>query len=263
MTRRGFIRGAAGAAAAVLGATGARAQSGQNPRRFLAPTAYIDSTEPTVAAHAARLTAGLETNRDKALALFAFVRDEIPFGFAGGFWAQKASDVLAAGRGYCNTKSTLFVALLRASGVPARQVFVEIHASVLHGIIDAGTPYLDHSYTEVFLDGAWRATDAYIVDAALFEPAQRRVRAEERLMGYGVHATGTVRWDGHEPAFAQYNVLDPRPLGSQRWGVYADVGDFYRHADDPWNRQNALVRAGFGLLASGANRRIDAIRRGA
>jgi hypothetical protein len=45
-------------------------------------------------------------------------------------------------------------ALRRATrgGRPARQVVVDIHADVLLGLIDPGTPCVNHSHTEIHLD---------------------------------------------------------------------------------------------------------------
>ncbi len=231
-----------------------------HPEHWLGVTRHIDHQNQRVRAVADAVTAGCATDTGKALALFGFVRQQIRFGFSTGFWDNKASDVLACGVGYCNTKSTLFTALLRASGIPARQVFVDIHASVLEGLLNPGTPYVDHSYVEVFLNNRWIATDAYIVDDALFAPAQRRLRREGQLMGYGVHATGTTQWDGEAPAFAQFNMNDPRPISTRHWGPFEDVADFYRRADEPWNRLNPLLRAAMGLFAAGANRKAQRIR---
>jgi transglutaminase-like putative cysteine protease len=227
---------------------------------YLQPTSYIDTDHSAIIAVVDDVTREATTMRQSALALFEFVR-AIPFGFAAGFWDNKASDVLRAGRGYCNTKSTLFVALLRAAGVPARQQFVEIDSAVLFGILDPGTAMVDHSYVEVLLDGQWIATDAYIVDPALFAAAQRRLAADNRLLGYSAHATGSNEWDGVSPSFSQYNMLDPRPIGSKRWGVFADVGDFYARVGDTHNRLNAFMRAGVGLITAPANRRADVLRR--
>ena len=137
---------------------------------------------------------------------------------------------------------------------------MDIDAAVLHGILDPGTPYVDHSYVEVFLNDAWVATDAYIVDAALFQAAQSRVLREQRLLGYGVHATGTAKWDGQTPAFSQFNRLDQRPIGMHQWGVFQDVADFYRQIRKPWNRLNPLLRVAMGTLSASANARIEAIR---
>ncbi len=226
---------------------------------FLLPTRHIDSDHPAVIS-AMRTAVGAAVDpREKAIKVFAFVR-AIPFGFASGFWDNKASDVLRAGRGYCNTKSTLFIALLRAAGIAARQQFVEIDAAVLHGILDPGTAMVDHSYVEVLLDGRWVATDAYIVDPPLFAAAQRRLSAENRLLGYSSHATGSNDWDGVSPSFSQYNMLDPRPIGTKRWGVFADVGDFYARVPDTHNRLNPILRAGVGLLTGSANNRASVLR---
>jgi transglutaminase-like putative cysteine protease len=231
-----------------------------DPSDWLGETRHIDTSSRLVKETSASLTARLASPRNKALAIFAHVRDTIRFGFATGFWDNRASDVLAEGHGYCNTKSTALVALLRASGIPARQVFVDIDASVLHGILDPGSPYVDHSYAEIFLNDDWIKTDAYIVDPALFRAAQEKAVREQRLMAYGVHSTGNNEWDGLSPSFSQFNMLDRRPISTRNWGVYADVADFYRNADRTWNRLNPVLRASMGSLARGANRRAEALR---
>ena len=231
-----------------------------DPADWLKTTALIDVDHPNIQDASQILTAGRMTDHEKALAIFSFVRDEVRFGFTRGFWDNRASDVMASRVGYCNTKSTLFIALLRAAKIPARQVFVDIDRNVLFGILNPGTPYVDHSYVEVFLDDAWIATDAYIVDARLFRPAQALTRQEKRLLGYGVHATGQMEWDGKSPAFSQFNMLDPRPLSTRHWGLYQDVADFYRRADGVWNRLNPILRAGMGTLASSANRNAERLR---
>jgi len=263
MTRRKIAQAALLPLALPLLATPAPAATrpSDDPANYLHPTAYLDFGHPHVREAAGDIAGQGMSDADAARAIFRFVRDEIAFGFSGGFWNNTASEVLRSGRGYCNTKSTLFVALLRARGIPARQVFVDIRTSVLHGIISPGTPYVDHSYSEVHLDGAWRATDAYITDPDLFAAAQPRILREGRVMGYGVHATGSNDWDGESPSFAQFNMLDERPISTRTFGVFDDVGDFYTRADAPWNRLNMLARTAFGVLAGGANARADAIRR--
>lgn len=223
------------------------------------PTRYVDFDRKDVRAASMSAVGRATGPRDRALAIFEFVRN-IPFGFSAGFWDNKASDVLRSRRGYCNTKSTLFVAMLRSVGVPARQQFVEIDARILHGILDPGTTMVDHSYVEVLLDGEWIATDAYIVDPPLFAVARDRLRRENRLLGYGAHATGSNEWDGQSPSFSQYNMLDARPIGVKKWGVFADIGDFYARADGTHNRLNPILRAGIGLLTASANGRAEKLR---
>jgi transglutaminase-like putative cysteine protease len=225
-------------------------------------TAHINHDHPGIMAAARPILAQHTHPRDRALACFVLVRDQIKFGFSAGFWDVKASDVLARGIGFCNNKSTLFVALARACGLQARQVFVDINADVLGGLLNPGTPYVDHSYAEIWIEGAWRATDAYIVDPPMFAAAQKRLNATGGLMGFGVHATGVNTWDGLVPTFSQFNINDPRPIGTRVWGPYRDVADFYARADRPWNKLNGVMRAGVGLLAAGANAKAEALRRG-
>jgi hypothetical protein len=256
VTRRAILAGGAFAAWSQSMAVSA------DPAQFLKPTRHLDFGSGRVQTAIKSAIAGATTHEAKALSIFSYVRDRVPFGFAAGFWDQSASDVLRHGRGYCNTKSTLFVAMLRGAGVPARQVFVDIHTSVLDGVLSPGTPYVDHSYAEVFLAGRWCATDAYIIDAALFPTAQERARREGRVMGYGVHVTGTNAWNGFDPSFSQYNVIDPRPLGTRNWGVFEDVGDFYARTPEAWNRLNPLLRASVGAFTRGANAALDAMRAG-
>lgn len=263
MSKRDFVLAAmALTVLPVLPSTARAAMKSDDPADHLHATRYLNFQHPRVRDAAVAIRPAGKTDRDVARAVFAFVRDEIKFGFAGGFWNNTAADVLKDRRGYCNTKSTLFVALMRARGIPARQVFADIHASVLDGIISPGTPYVDHSYCEVFLDGAWRATDAYIVDPELFTAAQPRLEKENRLMGYGVHVTGTNTWDGIAPSFSQYNILDDRPISTRTFGVFEDVGDFYATAKSPWNRLNGIARTAFGLFTDGPNGRAEALRRG-
>ena len=259
-TRRSLLTAGIGGLGLGLWSSRAQAQTEDDPARWLGGTRFINTDHRDIQSVSETLRSNSNHALDYAQNVFAFVRDEIKFGFTSGFWHNTASEVLNSRLGYCNTKSTLFMALLRSGGIPARQVFVDIHKDVLRGLIDPGTPYVDHSYVEVFLNDQWVATDAYIVDQALFEPAQTRLIEEGRILGYGVHQTGSNTWSGSSPSFSQFNILDDRTIGTRHWGVFADVEDFYARAEAPWNRLNPILRSGFGVFASQANRRADAIR---
>lgn len=75
----------------------------------LTRTILVDSDQPVAMAITRRVIAGADTPRMQAIAMHYYVRDEIRFGWAPAFHAQRASEVLASGMGYRNTKSTLFV----------------------------------------------------------------------------------------------------------------------------------------------------------
>lgn len=227
----------------------------------LAATALIDSDADPIRDASRQLTADRSGQRERALAIFRFVRDEIRFGFNAGFYEMKASDVLAARRGFCNNQSTLFVALLRAAGIRARSVFVDLRADILSGVVDPGTPYVDHSFVEVDLPGGWVATDAYIVDPALHRAASARLREEGRLMGYGVHANGRPDWNGRDPSFVQFVDDGSQTITSRRYGVHADVEAFYKAHPEAWNRLTLPARLIFPFAAMAANRSLDRLRR--
>jgi hypothetical protein len=236
--------------------------SADDPSRFLAPTPVIDADHPAVVRLAAELTAGAEGDRERAIRLHDFVRDEIRFGWQNEFYEVRASEVLAARVGYCHTKSSLFVALLRAAGVPARPHFVDLDARLLAGLIDPGTPFVDHSYAEVWLGGRWVLTDSYIVDPPMFRTAHVRLRAEGRRYGYGVHADGTDRWDGIQDAFSQFIRTSADDQFSRTdSGVHADVVAFYRDRPAAWNPRTRLLRVIGGVAFPNANRAVERIRR--
>ena len=164
----------------------------------------IDADHPELQRLAAELTAGAEDDRSAAVAIHAFVRDAVPFGFTSDFYELRASEVIGVGEGYCHTKGTLFVALLRAAQIPARQHFLDTRAELLDGITSPSTPYVDHSYVEVWLGGRWVGVDSYILDSEFFEAANARLRAEQRLIGYGAHVGGVLEWDGIRDSFSQF-----------------------------------------------------------
>ncbi len=219
----------------------------------------VDATDPAIAALSSQLVRGIATARERAVAIHDYVRDRIAFGYTAHAYALSAADVQVAGIGYSLTKSALFVALLRAAGIEARLQFADIDARLLHGLIDFHTPYVDHCYTEVLLGGAWVPTDSYVVDRALWEPAQRALRASRRQLGFGVHIDGQTDWDGRSPAFAQLVVDDPQ-LTRVRWGSFSDAAAFYGATPAAWNRQTPMTRVTFPLAAVTANEAANALR---
>ena len=230
-----------------------------NSAPYLTATPYINTGHPEILAAAERATDGGRTDIERAVRLHDLVRD-IPFGWAPAFDEQTAAEVLGSGIGFCNTKSTLFAALLRASGIPARIHFVSISRRTLRGLITPPQAYVDHSYTEVLLDGRWIATDSYNVDATLLRAAKARLRAENARIGYGVHSNGTCQWDGRSDAFSQFVADGSVPdLSDADFGIHADIGSFHASGMGR-NRPNPISRVAIRLLVLGANRRVRRLR---
>jgi transglutaminase-like putative cysteine protease len=71
----------------------------------------------------------------------------------------KASTVLREGEGYCVPKACAFVALCRASDLPARLAFADVTnhlASPRTLELMGGELFAWHGYAEVLIDGRWK-----------------------------------------------------------------------------------------------------------
>ena len=157
-----------------------------------------------------QVVVGTATEREKAIALHNYVRENVKFGFNKYFDAAQPDYTLACGQGHCNPKSRLMVALFRAAGLEGHQHFVVIPKEILKGAIPASRYWmipaeLSHSYVEVKVEGTWCAIDSYIVDTALLRAAQARLAKEGRSLGYGVRVNSTNVWDGQSNAFSQFD----------------------------------------------------------
>jgi len=136
---------------------------------YLANTLIIDSANNSIIELAESLTKGLTSDRDKAITLFYFVRDQIKFNpYSPGEQLEynKASVVLERGHGFCYQKAILLVALARAAGIPARLHFSTIRnhrlsKEFLRRMFGSNI-LVSHGYAELYLDYKWvGATPAY------------------------------------------------------------------------------------------------------
>src|SRR5215213_3017704 len=139
-----------------------------NLRLFLSPAEFIDSDHPAIQAEARKTAAGAVGAVDAARRLYLFVRDAIrydPYVDYTDPETFRASSVLAAGRGYCVGKASLYCALARAAGIPARLGLADVknHLATPKLLEEVGTDvFAFHGYTELFLDGAWvKATPTF------------------------------------------------------------------------------------------------------
>src|SRR6516164_8167260 len=90
---------------------------------YLHSTPFIDSSNPAIVEFAQSVLGNAETAKEKALALYGAVRDQIQYDPYIDFSNPaefRASDVLRAGKGFCVGKSSLLTAAARAAGIPAR-----------------------------------------------------------------------------------------------------------------------------------------------
>jgi transglutaminase-like putative cysteine protease len=139
-----------------------------DPARFLAPTAFLDSDAPGVVAFAREVCTGEADETAKAVRLYYAVRDRITYTPYGEFRSPetyRASACLARGAGFCVAKAALLAAAARAAGIPARVGFADVrnHLSTprLRALM-GGDVFYYHGYAEVHLRGRWlKATPAF------------------------------------------------------------------------------------------------------
>lgn len=137
-------------------------------QEYLKPTWTIDSDHPEVIAYAERVTAGLSTAREKAVALYYAVRDLVMYDMMVEHFSRevfKASHCLHAKRTFCIPKAVLLAACARAVGIPSRLGFADVtnHLATPKMLEMLGGDYFAfHGYTDLYIDGKWvKATPAF------------------------------------------------------------------------------------------------------
>ena len=229
------------------------------PSDWLGATRLLDLEDSKLRLRVLRITQLAQTDTQKAVLIHDYVKS-LPFGCVVGFDHISASRVLRNGKGDCHTKGTLFVAMLRSAGIPARLRFVTLPGDFLHGIIDLGQSTITHAVGEVYLQSRWLQTDTYVTDSLLESQAVQRLALEGRVLGCGIHARGNRFWNAQQDAHGQYVASDPASLPSHDWGVAHDPEYFYSHQSHPQLGMGWLTRGKWMLAARVVNRRVIGLR---
>ena len=169
---------------------------------FLQSGTYVESAAPEIMGAAARVTEGLSSDKDKAIALFDFVRDQIrydPYTISLDTEDYKATTVLARASNWCVPKAILLTALARAAGIPAAAGFADVRNHLntpkLQALMESDL-FVFHGYTAFWLNEKWiKATPAFNMEMC------------ER---FGVLP---LEFDGeHETLFHEFNANDDRHM---------------------------------------------------
>lgn len=111
------------------------------------PSQGVQSDHPDIRARAAEITAGLQNDSERAKAIFEWVHRKVVKQPA--VTLPSALDVLRTMKGDCNEHTYLYVALARASGIPAR---------ITVGLAFHEGAFYYHAWPSVWL-GNWVETD--------------------------------------------------------------------------------------------------------
>ncbi|MCM1182016.1 MAG: transglutaminase family protein [Roseburia sp.] len=194
--------------------------------------------------------------------IYDFVRDEILFGYNVDDGIS-ASKVLADGYGQCNTKGTLFMALLRGVNIPCRvhgfTIDKKLQKGAMTGIVYKKAPQnIFHSWVEVFLDGVWYELEAFILDSAYLSRLQSRHAAcAGAFCGYGVAVK-----DFRNPVidFERNNTYIQSEGINQDFGIYDCPDDLLREHHQEISGLKAFLYRNIGRHLM--NRNIRKIREG-
>lgn len=137
-------------------------------KTYLQPTYFLDSDALIIKELIESITADKQTDVEKAVALFYWVRDAIPYNVYNVTEDPadyKASAIIKRKVGWCVPKAVTLAAMARAAGIPSRLHFADIQnfqiSDKLLDIMKTNMFYY-HGYTEIYISDAWmKATPAF------------------------------------------------------------------------------------------------------
>lgn len=154
--------------------------------------------------------------------IYNFVRNDIMFGYNTDDTIS-ASQVLYDGYGQCNTKGTLFMALLRGVGIPCRihgfTIDKKLQKGAMTGLIYKLAPRsIIHSWVEIQYKEHWYNLEGFILDSQYLKKLQDKFSdCKTDFCGYGA-AT-----DNFQNPQVEWNANDTY---IQKEGINCDFGVF-------------------------------------
>ena len=159
--------------------------------KYLKETAMLNYSHPTIQKLINKKGWRDQPEFERLKAIYNYVRDEILFGYNVDD-SILASKVLKDGYGQCNTKGTLFMALLRACDIPCRvhgfTIDKKLQKGAMTGFVYKRAPQnVFHSWVEVFFEGRWYELEAFILDKEYLNQLQGIYKeCSGAFCGYGV-----------------------------------------------------------------------------
>jgi hypothetical protein len=192
--------------------------------RWLSSSPLLDLEDPRLRLRAHALTQLCKTERDKALAVYGFVK-RIPFAKPFKLRLRTAREVIDIGSGDAPDKATVLLGMLRLVGIPARIRYVELRGDILRGLT-SNIAKAARPVAEIWLNGNWVRTDTYIFDAAYMAAARQRLHQQDWEWGYGIHRNGHSIWNGVDDAYLGSLPAGEDPMVLHDLGVYCDPLEF-------------------------------------
>ena len=198
-------------------------------KNYLKQTDILDFDKPSIKSLINEKGWGKMSEKDKVKNIYDYVKDDVKFGYNTDD-SISASEVLDDGYGQCNTKANLFMALLRAVGIPNRMHGFTIHKALQKGAI-TGIWYrlspknILHSWVEVYVNGEWFNLEGLILDAAYLKALQAKFSdCSTTFCGYGAYTDNfqkpQVEWNMNDTYIQEKGI-------NQDFGLFDTPDDFY------------------------------------
>ena len=170
-------------------------------------------------------------------------------------------DVLKDGYGQCNTKGTLFMALLRAVGIPCRvhgfTIDKRLQKGAMTGIVYWNAPRnIFHSWVEVLNDGKWYELEGFILDAQYLTKLQKlHSDCTGAFCGYGVAVADfqhpSINWNGNNTYIQSEGI-------NQDFGIYSSPDELLKEHRQEMSAIKAFLYRNLGRHLM--NRNVKSIR---
>lgn len=198
--------------------------------RYLKKTKMLDYDNPLIA-DLIKNKGWKELDQfERIVSIYNFVRDDILFGYNIDDDIS-ASRVLKDGYGQCNTKGTLFMALLRACDIPCRihgfTIDKKLQKGAMTGFVYKNAPAnIFHSWVEILFEDRWYEIEAFIVDKKYLDKLQSIYsECNGAFCGYGV---GVKDFKNPVIDFNRNNTYIQSEGINKDFGVYDSPDDMLR-----------------------------------
>ncbi len=236
--------------------SGESTPSDSDDAAWLRSTPLIDLDDPKLRLKAQSLTQLCRTPRERALALYGYVK-RIPYTKPLKLQPHSARSVIEAGVGDAPDKAALFAGLLRLAGIPARLHCYELRGDLLRGLT-SGLSSIMRAVIEAKLDGAWIGTDTYVYDAPYVAAARDQLALNGWDYGYGIHRDGHRLWNARDCVYLNACAPAQDPLVLRDMGVFIDENDLVN--SESFTHSPLLRLAHWDTLAPSINRAVRALR---
>lgn len=229
--------------------------------KYLIETSMLDFSDPAIQNLIRQRGWRSLGEFERIKGIYNYVRDEILFGYNTDD-SISASQVLADGYGQCNTKGTLFMALLRGCDISCRihgfTIDKKLQKGAMTGLVYALAPKnVFHSWVEVYLEGIWYELEAFILDKPYLEKLQAaNPDCTGAFCGYGVAVS-----DFRHPVidFERNNTYIQSDGINQDFGIYNSPDELLKEHGQEMSWLKAFVYRNLGRHLMNAN--VKKIRR--